>query len=88
MHQNIQFQTEVFFGRCFGKKAQSKWTRSKIYYTCLTLKLLKIYLRSTMSENRLNGLAMIYIHSMINIDIDQVIDQFLKRKNRNLDFLT
>ncbi|CAF3312579.1 unnamed protein product [Rotaria sp. Silwood2] len=52
-----------------------------------TLKLLKAYLRSTMSENRLSGLAMMYIHAMINIDVKQVIDKFSKRKNRNLEFL-
>jgi hypothetical protein len=52
-----------------------------------TLKLLKTYLRSTMSENRLNGLAMMYIHPMINIDIEQVVDKFSKRKNRKLEFL-
>jgi hypothetical protein len=52
-----------------------------------TLKLLKTYLRSTMSESRLNGLAMMYIHAMVNIDIEQVIDKFSKRKNRKLEFL-
>jgi hypothetical protein len=52
-----------------------------------TLKLMKSYLRSTMGENRLNGLAMMYMHSMINIDIEQIIDNFSKRKNRKLEFL-
>jgi hAT family C-terminal dimerisation region len=51
-----------------------------------TLKLTKSYLRNTMSENRLNGLAMMYIHSMIEIDVEQVIDEFSRRKNRKLDF--
>ncbi|CAF3302063.1 unnamed protein product [Rotaria sp. Silwood2] len=37
-----------------------------------TLKLLKIYLRSTMTENRLNGLAMKYIHATVNIDVEQI----------------
>lgn len=51
-----------------------------------TLKLTKSYLRNTMSENRLNGLAMMYIHSMIDIDVEQVIDEFARRKNRKFDF--
>jgi hypothetical protein len=51
-----------------------------------TLKLTKSYLRNTMSENRLNGLAMMYIHSMIEINVEQVIDEFSRRKNRKLDF--
>lgn len=52
-----------------------------------TLKLLKTYLRSTMSENCLNGLAIMNIHAMINIDIEQLIDKFSERKNRKLEFL-
>jgi hypothetical protein len=51
-----------------------------------TLKLTKSYLRNTMSENRLNGLAMMYIHSTIDIDVEQVIDEFARRKNRKFDF--
>jgi hypothetical protein len=51
-----------------------------------TLKLLKTYLRSTMNENRLDGLALMYIHPMINIDIEQAIDKFSKRKYTKLEF--
>lgn len=42
------------------------------------LKLIKTYLRSTMSENRLNGLALLSIEKgrMVNIDFDTVIDDF------------
>jgi hypothetical protein len=43
-----------------------------------TLKLIKTYLRNIMSENRLNGLAMMYVHSMINTDIEQIMDKFSK----------
>src|ERR1700722_12035268 len=52
-----------------------------------TLKQTKSYLRSVMSENRLNELTMMYVHSLINIDFEQVIDKFSKRKNRKLEFL-
>ncbi|CAF1351809.1 unnamed protein product [Didymodactylos carnosus] len=44
------------------------------------LKRLKTYLRSTMSEDRLNGLAMLTINSDIAIDIDEVIDRFSRKK--------
>jgi len=38
------------------------------------------------SDDRLNGLAVMYIHSMIEVDVEQVIDEFSRRKNRKLDF--
>ncbi|CAF2938056.1 unnamed protein product [Rotaria sp. Silwood2] len=53
--------------------------------TFSVLKLLKSYLRSTMSENRLNGLAMMYIYRDFDVNIDSVIDEFAK-KNRRLVF--
>lgn len=49
------------------------------------LKLLKTYLRSTMSETRLNGLAMMYIYRDIDVNVDTVIDEFAK-SNRRLVF--
>lgn len=51
-----------------------------------TLKLVKSYLRNTMSEDRLNGLAALYIHSSIPIDIESIIDRFSRRKKRKLEF--
>lgn len=38
-----------------------------------TLKYLKTYLRNTMSQDRLNGLALMYVHRDKHIDIDQLI---------------
>ena len=49
------------------------------------LKLLKIYLRSTMSEERLSSLALDYIHSDLVIDVDDIINRFAS-KNRRLKF--
>ena len=49
------------------------------------LKYLKTYLRSTMKEIRLNGLALLYVHRDISLDLDQVIDEF-SRKNQKLNF--
>ncbi|CAF1508469.1 unnamed protein product [Rotaria sordida] len=53
--------------------------------TFSVLKLLKTYLRSTMSETRLNGLAMMYIYRDVDINVDTVIDEFAK-SNRRLIF--
>ena len=53
------------------------------------LKLLKNYLRSTMSQERLNGLAMCTIEKDIldTIDLDTVLDDFASRNARRSIFL-
>jgi hypothetical protein len=51
-----------------------------------SLKYIKSYLRSTMGEERLNGLAHLFINRNIELDIERVIDDFGKG-NRRLDFL-
>ena len=53
------------------------------------LKLLKNYLRSTMSQERLNGLAMCTIEKNIldTIDLDTVLDDFASRNARRSIFL-
>ena len=51
-----------------------------------TLKRLKTYLRNTMGEERLNGLALMNVHRSIPLDIDGVLDR-MSKKNRRLDFV-
>ncbi|XP_076283965.1 52 kDa repressor of the inhibitor of the protein kinase-like [Lasioglossum baleicum] len=51
-----------------------------------TLRILKTYLRSTMTQPRLNGLALLYIHRGINITVTEVIEELCKKK-RKLDFI-
>ena len=46
------------------------------------LKYIKNYLRSTMNENRLNGLAHLYINRDIELDYADVIDEFSKTHHR------
>ena len=48
--------------------------------------MLKSYLRSTMKEGRLNGLASLLIHKDIPLDIEAVINEF-GSKNRRYKFL-
>jgi hypothetical protein len=52
------------------------------------LKLLKNYLRSTMSQERLNGLATCCIerNMLDNIDLDTVIDDFASKNARKSRF--
>jgi len=50
------------------------------------LKFIKNYLRSTMMENRLNGLSHLFINRDIKLDNNKVIDQFGGEHNRWLKF--
>ena len=49
------------------------------------LKFIKNYLRSTMTDERLNGLALLFVHPDITLDYDAAIDEFGK-SNRRLQF--
>ena len=44
--------------------------------------LLKNCLRSTMTDERLPGLALIYIHPYVNIDVNEVITRFAASSRR------
>ena len=48
------------------------------------LRRIKTDIRSTMSEERLEGLALMEIHNDVMIDVDKVIDDFAGHKNRRL----
>ena len=49
------------------------------------LRYLQTYLRLTTKEDRLNGLALLFVHRDLTIDFELVIDKF-SRKNRKLNF--
>ena len=55
------------------------------------LRLLKTYLRSTMGQERLSGLALMYIHRNFKVNIQDICKEFARRKPRRLvlpDILT
>lgn len=47
-----------------------------------TLRRLKTYLRSTMGEERLNGLASLNIHRDVKVDINQALNEFFSTPRR------
>ena len=49
-----------------------------------SLKRIKTYLRSTMVEDRLNGLSLMHIHRDHQIDLDRIIQQFAANGNRRI----
>jgi len=52
-----------------------------------TLKRIKTYLRNSTSETRLNGLTLMNIHQLINIDSETIIIMFASKKERRLLFM-
>jgi len=50
------------------------------------LRRLKDWLRSTMDENRLNGLALMLCHRDIEVSVNNVIDRFAKCRSRRMEF--
>nr|CAI5855352.1 unnamed protein product [Callosobruchus analis] len=55
--------------------------------TFSTLRRLKSYLRNTLSENRLNGLANLNIHRWIQVDTNEVLAILKEKGPRRLDFV-
>ena len=50
------------------------------------LKRVKTYLRSTMGQERLSSLALLHIHREVEINVDQIINEFASAKNRKWKF--
>lgn len=52
------------------------------------LRRLKTWLRSTMAEDRLVGLALLHAHREMELDVDKIIDRYAKsNSNRRLPFV-
>ena len=59
-------------------------TSAECEHSVSRLRYLKTYLRSTMGEDRLNGLAMMYIHRDISCDSKGVVEQFARQHRRRM----
>ena len=51
------------------------------------LRLLKTYLRSTMNQERLNGLSLMYAHSNIEIDYEEILNIFARDYRHRLELI-
>ena len=67
--------------RIFGTIPVSNATTER---TFSKLKLLKTYLRTTMGQERLSGLALMSIHQDMEVKPEKVIDIFANKKNRRI----
>ena len=55
--------------------------------TFSALRRIKPFLWTTMTEDRLSGLALLHIHRNISIDLDNAVDHFARKHPRKLQFL-
>ena len=53
--------------------------------TFSVLKRLKTYLRSTMTQSSLNGLALPLIHKDVDIDVEECVRTFAQKKPRRME---
>jgi hypothetical protein len=49
-----------------------------------SLKLIKNVTRSTIGEDRLNALLLLYVHRDIKLDYDKIIDDYAQRNPRKM----
>ncbi|XP_025205786.1 52 kDa repressor of the inhibitor of the protein kinase-like [Melanaphis sacchari] len=52
-----------------------------------TLKRVKTYLRNTMGQERLNGLAMLSVHRDIELNPDHILDISAKKTKRKINLI-
>ena len=55
--------------------------------TVSCLRQLKTYMRSTMGQDRLTGLALMHIHRQIDVDIDEIVRNFATKHSRRMQFV-
>lgn len=52
-----------------------------------TIKRLKNWLRSTMSQERLTSLALLHVHHNIDLDVEKVITRYAKTREHRSEFV-
>ncbi len=67
--------------RLFGTIPVSNATAERSFSA---LKRLKTYLRSTMGEERLTGLALLHVNKSTEVDPDDIIELYASKKDRRI----
>lgn len=70
--------------RLFGTIPVSNATAERSFSA---LKRLKTYLRSTMGEERLTGLALLHVNKSTEVDPDDIIELYASKKERRIRLL-
>ena len=62
-------------------------TTSQCERSISRLRIIKTYMRSTMTEERLSGLALLSIHHDIDLTMDDIISRFARKNERRMSFI-
>ena len=62
-------------------------TSATVKHSSSSLRLVKSGFRSTMREDRLNALLLLFIHKDKALDYDAIIDDYAKRNQRRMTFI-
>ena len=55
--------------------------------TFSSLRILKTWLRSTMGDNRLSGLALLYIHRSVSLDVKKILQKWYNTSRRRIELI-
>jgi len=86
---SVCFHWKEFFSKCIYRIMLTiPVSITSTERSFLKLKLIKSYLRSTMSQQRLNGLALLSIEKYFlnKINYDNLIDNFASQKVQKINF--
>ena len=62
-------------------------TSATVEHSSSSLRFVKSGFRSTMREDRLNTLLLLFVHKDIALDYDAIIDDYAKRNQRRMTFI-
>ena len=57
-------------------------TTASVEHSLSGLRFLKTYLRNRCGEERLSAMALMFLHRDVQVDYDEVVEDFLRRKQR------
>jgi hypothetical protein len=63
-------------------------TTSEVERSISRLKTIKTYLRSSVGEERLNGLALMRVHCDVDVNVPAVVNAFAKRYRTRMQLKT
>ena len=78
---------EIAFPNIFTALKSQRVTTCECERSVSALRRMKTWLRNTMENERLNGLAQMHINADINVDVDEVINTFARKNPTRMQFL-
>lgn len=62
-------------------------TTCECQHSISVLRRLKTYLRGTMKQERMNGLALLHVHRDLELDLEKIVDLFAMKHPRRIEMI-